>query len=154
MKRTSVALFAVSLLAFNIFLAMAEAAAPDSSMAQIRARENDYTQGVRAKDVRLLQSVFAETFIDTSESGKIIGRREYLDRVKKDRSTIDSLKVDQIKIFVYGDAAIASSRFVAKGRDENGKPYLQSGRATDVWVKQGNNWMCVAAHSSPLQTNQ
>ncbi len=123
----------------------------DAAVAEVRAREEDYTRGVRNKDVALLSTVFADSFIDTSETGKLINKREYLDSVRKDRSIIDSLVTDQFKIVVYGDAAVASSRFILKGKDENGKPFEQTGRATDFWVKQNDQWLCVAAHSSPIK---
>lgn len=121
---------------------------PAAEIAAIRTREEDYTNGVRNKDIALLASVFADSFIDTSASGKLVNKEEYLELLKSDRSTIESLVVDEEKIGVYGDAAVASSRFVVKAREENGKRADEVGRATDVWVKLNGKWMCVAAHSS------
>jgi ketosteroid isomerase-like protein len=123
----------------------------DPAVVDVRAREEDYTRGVRNKDITLLNKLFAESFIDTSETGKLINKQEYFEALKADHSTIESLVTDQFKILVYGDAAVASSRFVLKGKDENGKSVEEIGRATDVWVKQNGKWMCVAAHSSPIK---
>jgi ketosteroid isomerase-like protein len=106
---------------------------------------------VRDKDIGLLNSVFAESFIDTSETGKLINKQRYLELLKADRSTIESLVTDEFKILVYGDAAVASSRFVLKAKDEHGKQIEEIGRATDVWVRENGRWMCVAAHSSPIK---
>jgi ketosteroid isomerase-like protein len=126
----------------------------DPAVAEVRAREDDYTQGVRNKDVALLNSVFAESFIDTSETGKLINKQRYLELLKGDRSTIESLVTDEFKILVYGDAAVASSRFVLKAKDEDGKQIEEIGRATDVWIRENGRWMCVAAHSSPIKTER
>ena len=123
----------------------------DPVVVELRAREDDYTRGVRNKDIGLLNTVFAESFIDTSETGKLINKQQYFEELKADRSTIESLVTDQFKILVYGDAAVASSRFVLKGKDENGKSVEEIGRATDIWVKQNGKWMCVAAHSSRIK---
>jgi ketosteroid isomerase-like protein len=126
----------------------------DPAVAEVRAREDDYTQGVRNKNVALLNSVFAESFIDTSETGKLNHKQRYLELLKGDRSTIESLVTDEFKILVYGDAAVASSRFVLKAKDEDGKQIEEIGRATDVWIRENGRWMCVAAHSSPIKTEK
>jgi len=123
----------------------------DPSVMEVRAREEDYARGVRNKDIGLLNTVFAESFIDTSETGKLINKQQYFEELNADRSTIESLVTDQFKILVYRDAAVASSRFVLKAKDENGKSIEEIGRATDVWVKQNGKWICVAAHSSPIK---
>ena len=64
---------------------------------------------------------------------------------------IESLIVDQVKITVYGNAAVATSRFAIKAKEENGNRADEIGRATDTWVKQNGKWMCVAAHSSEIK---
>ncbi|HZR06712.1 MAG TPA: nuclear transport factor 2 family protein [Candidatus Udaeobacter sp.] len=141
----------VPVIALRTLVAGATGDPTDPAVAEVKAREDDYTRGARNKDVKLLDAVFAESFIDTSETGMLINKQQYLKMLKADRSTIDSLVTDEFKIFVYGDAAVASSRFVLKGKDENGKPIEEIGRATDFWIKQNGKWMCVAAHSSPIK---
>jgi len=147
----SIAVLSVATLSCAFTAAPVTSDPSDPAVAEVRAREDDYTRGVRNKDAGLLSSVFADSFIDTSETGKVVNKQQYLEQLKADRSTIDSLVTDEFKILVYGDAAVASSRFVLKGRNENGKPIEEIGRATDVWVKQNGKWMCVAAHSSPIK---
>lgn len=147
----SIAVLSVATLSCALTAAPVTSDPNDPAVAEVRAREDDYTRGVRHKDAGLLSTVFADSFIDTSETGKVINKQQYLEQLKADRSTIDSLVTDEFKILIYGDAAVASSRFVLKGRDENGKPIDEIGRATDVWVKQNGKWMCVAAHSSPIK---
>jgi ketosteroid isomerase-like protein len=148
--------FLFALLAFTQLLPQARAeigitsaaAAPPTEVAAIRAREADYTNGVRNKNVRLMSGVFADSFIDISATGHVINKQQYLEALKADRSVIESLAVDEEKITIYGDAAVATSRFVLKARDQDGKRADEVGRATDVWVKQDGKWMCVAVHSS------
>ena len=122
----------------------------DPTVAEVLAREEDYTRGVRNKDIDLLNTVLAESFVDTSELGKLRNKQRYLELLKADRSTIESLVTDQFKVLVYGDAAVASSRFVLKAKDESGTLIEEIGRATDFWVKENGRWMCVAAHSSVI----
>ena len=122
----------------------------DPAVAEVRAREEDYNRGVRNKDIDLLNTVFAELFVDTSETGKLRNKQPYLELLRADRSRIESLVTDQFKILVYGDAAVASSRFVLKAKDEDGTLIEDIGRATHFWVKENGRWMCVAAHASVI----
>jgi ketosteroid isomerase-like protein len=56
-----------------------------------------------------------------------------------------------LKVTVFGDAAIATGDFKAKGTDASGKP-LANERFTDTWVKMPNGkWQCVASHVSPAK---
>lgn len=71
----------------------------DPSVMEVRAREEDYTRGVRNKDIDLLSTVFAESFIDASETGKLINKQQYFLELKADRSTIESLVTDEFKIW-------------------------------------------------------
>jgi hypothetical protein len=56
-----------------------------------------------------------------------------------------------LKVTVFGDTAIATGDFKAKGTDASGKPLI-SERFTDTWVKMPNGqWQCVASHVSPIK---
>jgi ketosteroid isomerase-like protein len=63
------------------------------------------------------------------------------------KTVIKSLVVDQERVDFYSNTAIVTERFRVS-YTVNGKAGSETGRATDVWVKQNGQWMCVAAHSS------
>lgn len=120
-------------------------------LATLQERENQYTEGILTKDIKLLRSVFADNFVDTSESGTISTKEEELKMIANNPAKIKSLHVDQVRMDLYDNdqAAVVTERFkVVYVAD--GKEGTESGRATDVWVKQKGKWMCVAAHSSPI----
>jgi len=56
------------------------------------------------------------------------------------------------KVTVFGDTAIATGGFMAKGTDASGKPMDIHERWTDTWVKMpSGKWECVATHGSAIQ---
>ncbi len=115
----------------------------------LQERENQYTRGVLHGNVKLLDDVWADTFVDTDEEGGFSTKAQQLEKVAKSKAKIVSLKVDQERTDLYGDTAVVTERFrvmyvLGAIRGE------EVGRSTDVWVKQKGRWMCVAAHSSAL----
>jgi ketosteroid isomerase-like protein len=118
--------------------------------AALQKAEDIYTAGVLHKDVKLLDSVWADTFVDTDEQGSIATKQEQLAKVANSKTAIKSLNLDQERVDWYGDTAVVTERFkVTYVLD--GKEHTETGRATDVWVKQHGEWKCVAAHASTVR---
>ncbi len=64
----------------------------------------------------------------------------------------DSAEYNDVKVTVFGDTAIATGGFKGKGTDASGKPFDESERWTDTWVKMPNGqWQCVASHVSRVK---
>lgn len=120
-------------------------------LAALQERENQYTEGILTKNTKLLNSVFADSFVDTGASGAISTKPEQLKRIANSPVKIKSLHVDQVRTDMYDNdhAAVVTERFKVV-YVANGQEGTESGRATDVWVKQKGKWMCVAAHSSQI----
>jgi|SRR5207249_3119121 len=124
---------------------------PDAAdRAALQKAEDTYTAGVLHKDVKLLDSVWADTFVDTDEQGRIATKQEQLAKVAASKTQIQSLDVDQERVDWYGETAVVTERFrVTYVLD--GKEHTEIGRATDIWVKQHGEWKCVAAHASTVR---
>ena len=119
--------------------------------AGLQKAEDAYTEGVATGNVKLLASVWANTFVDTDEEGGFSTRETQLGKVAASTTTILSLHVDQEHVDFYGTTAVVTERFrVAYVVD--GKRGTETGRATDVWVDRSGRWLCVAAHSSAIPT--
>lgn len=136
----------------TIIIAVSATAATPSPLrkeaAEVLDREHQYTAGLLRGDTRLLASVFADSFVDTSESGVLRNKRQLLAILARQIPPISITETDR-KIQIYGSTAVVTVKFDVKGRD-HGKPYESAGRATDVWIKRAGKWYCVAAHSSAM----
>lgn len=130
-------------------LALAAATPPPPAPTDLQTRENQYTRGVLTADTKLLDDVWAASFVDTNEAGGFATKRQQLAKVAHSHARIVSLRVDDERTDRYGDTAVVTERFrVVYVLD--GKTGQETGRATDVWVKLHGRWMCVAAHSSAV----
>jgi len=92
----------------------------------------------------------ADKFVFTGADGKVANKTESLANAKATK--YDSVDYSDLKVVAFGNTAIATGNFVAKGSDEAGKPMDLHERFTDTWLKMPNKkWQCVASHSSPVK---
>lgn len=61
-------------------------------------------------------------------------------------------RIDPLGISVLGDVAIADYYYSDEYIDENGKKKDESGRWTDIWMKQNNKWLLVGDHGGADKT--
>ena len=59
-------------------------------------------------------------------------------------------KVDDMKVAVYGDAAVVTGRWTGRFV-EKGKTVDSTERFTDTFVRQNGEWRCVASHGSTIK---
>lgn len=124
---------------------------PDESVLKaIADRENQYTDGLLHRNFEELASVFADTYVNTSPSGQLRSKTEFLEAFKADTSRISEIKETEKQTQLYGDTAVVTVRFEVQGTDQ-GETFDFKGRATDIWVKLHGEWLCVAAHSCPAK---
>lgn len=117
---------------------------------QVLQGEHDYTYGILRKDLKLLNQVFADDFLDTSATGALRTKQQMLEIIARNPAPASIVESDRI-IHVYNDSsAVVSVEFVATGTSQ-GQPYTYRGRATDVWARINGRWQCVAAHSSEIK---
>ena len=94
--------------------------------------------------------VLAEKFVSTGTDGKVTNRAQTLADAKATHWT--SVAYENLEVVAYGDAAVATGVYVAKGTDSKGKPMDERERFTDTWVKMpGGKWQCVASHGSTVK---
>lgn len=137
-------------------LSVASAAWPQSQPAgdgtgkAIAALEQKWLQAQKTNNPDLLAPLLAGDFISTSAEGKVTGKAETLNNTKTIRW--ESVSYDGLKVTTFGNTAIATGIFKAKGIDGKGKHLDPYERWTDTWVKMpGGQWQCVASHGTPIR---
>ncbi len=112
--------------------------------------EQQWLKGQRNNDVSLIEPLLAEGFTNTNSDGKVENKTENLATGKATHYT--SVDYLDMKVMVFGNAAIAIGNFRAKGTLPDGKPLDSNERFTDTWAKMADGkWQCLASHQSPIK---
>jgi hypothetical protein len=119
-----------------------------ASAAQVLLREHQYSAALLHGDIKLLASVLSDSFVDTSASGVLRDKHQLLQIIARQKPPT-SIRETARRIQIYGATAVVTVKFAVKGID-HGKAYAFTGRATDVWIRRGGAWSCIAAHSSAM----
>src|ERR1700676_1821814 len=113
----------------------------------LAALEQQWLQSQKTNNPDLVAPLLADKFINTGSDGKVTSKAEML--AEATSTKYDSAEYEDLKVTVFGDTAIATGVFTAKGTDPSGKPLDIRERFTDTWVKMPNGkWQCVASHGS------
>jgi ketosteroid isomerase-like protein len=116
----------------------------------VAAMEQKWLQSQKTNNPDLVVPLLADKFVNTGSDGKVTNKAESLANAKSTK--YDSVAYDDLKVTAFGDVAIATGSFTAKGTDGSGKPMDVHERFTDTWVKMPNGqWQCVASHGSPIK---
>ena len=137
------------LLCFSVAIGQ-EASKGRSVEDQITKLEKGWAEAIARNDATALDQYEADDIVDTDPTGRVNDKAQD----KKDLSSGDlkyeSLEISDIKVHVYGNAAVATGtgnvKASMKGHDISG-----TYRFTDTWVKRNGKWQCVASQGTKIQ---
>lgn len=115
----------------------------------VTAQEQTWLQSQKTNNPDLVAPLLADKFVSTGSDGKVAGKAESLASQKAIK--YDSAEYVDVKVTAFGNTAIATGGFKAKGTDASGKPLNVNERWTDTWMKMpSGKWQCIASHSSTV----
>lgn len=117
----------------------------DSDAQAVKGLEEKWAAAASKNDAAAVALILAESITWIGSDGTLQNKAEFL-AAMKDRN-YKSAVVEDLKVSVYGDAAVAIGIWRANGT-EKGKSFDEVDRFTDTFVKTGGQWKCVASHSS------
>jgi ketosteroid isomerase-like protein len=146
MKRMVIAVSVVVLVFGVAILARTQTGGVEQEIIKL---ENEWGDALIKHDPSPIDKMLADDFIGTTAEGAIYTKAQLLANVKSSKEDIISMVDDEVKVHVYGDAAVISARNTIKVRVE-GKDTIFLDRYTDTWVKKDGRWKCVAGHNSTI----
>jgi ketosteroid isomerase-like protein len=112
--------------------------------------EQQWLQSQKTNNPDRVAPLLADKFVSTGSDGKVVSKAESLATAKATK--YESVEYDDVKVTAFGDTAIATGGFKAKGTDASGKPLDVTERFTDTWMKMpSGKWQCIASHSSTVK---
>lgn len=136
------------LMVWGVAVAQHKSTAADE--AALKALEEKWDSASLKGDAAALGTIFSDSFISTNAEGKVRTKAEMLAQIKSGDVKYQMSKVDDMKVLVYGDAAVVNGRWKGKFV-EKGKNIDTTERFTDTFVRQNGQWRCVASHGSTIK---
>jgi ketosteroid isomerase-like protein len=114
------------------------------------ALENQWLEAQKTNNSEAAAALWADKIADTESDGTTMTKAQMLADAKARKYA--SVELENLKVAVYGDTAIATGGLKSKGTDPSGKPFESHVLWTDTWVKMPNGkWQCVATQSTPIK---
>ena len=112
--------------------------------------ENRWNDAMVKHGWAFLDQILADDYNWTDPDGNVWAKAQSLASLKSGEDVYTALEADQIRVRVYGDAAVTTGRNTSKEQFK-GKDISGQYRWTDMWVKDyAGRWRCVAGHGSKI----
>ncbi len=111
--------------------------------------EQEMLDALLKGDATANERYMAQDYVFTGPDGKVMDKTQSVADVKSGDLKLESSKMDDMKVHVYGDTAVATYGSTDKG-SYKGKDISGKFRWTDVFVKRGGKWQLVAGHGTPI----
>jgi ketosteroid isomerase-like protein len=116
---------------------------------EILSLEEERRQAILHNDAAAMDRLLAGEFIRTDFEGRTHDRADELSLYRNNRRQTQSWQATDVKVRVYGDAAVVTERVAAKDVLD-GQPRDAEFRFTHVWAKRDGRWQLVARHGSHI----
>ena len=111
--------------------------------------EQDWAAGMVKGDMAALESNLAKEWT-LSEDGQVTTRAQALGAFKSGAYKVESAALRDMRVFVVGDAAVATMLVDTKGTFM-GKPVPPTSRSTDFFVKRDGRWQAVSTQNTTVK---
>jgi ketosteroid isomerase-like protein len=112
--------------------------------------ESKMAQAWVQRDARTLERILADDYTLAGTGEALVGKGECLAGIVNPEFRTTAAIVADLRIRVYGDAAVVTGRATYRGSSKERGRYVRRFRFTDTFVRQGSTWKCVATHASGL----
>ena len=125
-------------------LAIAQEKGTSADEAAILKMERDWATHVVKGDTAALAEMSTDDCMFVMPSGELTPLKQLIADMKAGNLTFASMNVDDLKVRVYGDAAVVFGLETEKSKYKNEDTSGQY-RFTDTWIKKDGKWRCVVS---------
>jgi ketosteroid isomerase-like protein len=130
-----------------VLLIVSASAEIPSAETTVSDLENQWAEAQKTGNADVVAPMLADTFSNTDADGETYGKSQLLSNLKGGKWEVNG--ISDVKVKVYGNAAVATGSWTGKGVDGDGTHMDRSERWTDTWVKTPRgNWQCVASQQT------
>ena len=126
---------------------LGRAADADADAKEVAKLSKQMTDALVKGDMAFVDGVMADDWMIIVGNGSVGDKSQLLKDVKDGTLKYEALDKSEMKVRVYGEAAVvtgrAQARIKVKGQEVGGID-----RFTEVYARQGGKWRCVSMHVS------
>jgi ketosteroid isomerase-like protein len=135
-----------------LFLAQAKAKKVEPSSdtePAIRHLHAELVQAQLNNDTAMLDRIWADDHTFTNPLGMVQTKAQRLAEIKSGNRKLDSFRIDDVEVRVYGNTAVVTSRGALEGQRQ-GQSISGPYRGIDVCVRMQGHWQIVAAQATRI----
>jgi ketosteroid isomerase-like protein len=121
----------------------------DGAEEELARLAHAWDQAMVENDAEAIGRYMADDWTIIGSDGSVCDKATFLGLVKSGTLSHDVMTSEDVKVRVYGAAAVVISRGVSGGEYE-GKAFREVERSSCVFVRQEGSWRCVSTHLSRL----
>ena len=121
----------------------------DSAATTLASLSAAWDHAMTTNDADAIGRFMHDDWIIIGPDGSVDGKVRFLGLIRSGSLTHDVMESHDIDVRVYGDAAVVIARGVSGGTWQ-GQKFLLHERVSSVFVRNGDEWRCVATHLSKL----
>jgi ketosteroid isomerase-like protein len=110
---------------------------------QVAMLSKQHREAVVKGDTKALDSILADDWVGINPRGDVESKAQQAKTLKDGSVDFEAIDPEEVKVRVYGDAAVVTGRYHVK-LTSNGQKIDDLVRTTEVFVKQGGKWRCVS----------
>ncbi len=121
----------------------------DKVGAELIGLANEWDRAMVENDAEAIGRYMADDWTIIGPDGSVGDKGSFLGLVKSGTLSHDVMESDDLKVRVYGDTAVVTSRGVSGGKYQ-GQAFREVERTSCVFVRQKGQWRCVLTHLSRI----
>jgi ketosteroid isomerase-like protein len=110
---------------------------------------HDWDRAMVKNDAEAIGRFMADDWTIIGSDGSVGDKATFLGLVKSGALTHDVMTSEEVKVRVYGDAALVTARGVSSGKYK-GRAFRDLERSSCFFVRQAGQWRCVLTHLSRI----
>ena len=142
-------LLVLALLGFTFLASAQENKTVNSVEAAVLNAELRWEEALTNADVGALQNLYDDSLVYTHSNGKVDTKSSYLSAIKSGATRYVSMKRDDIKVSVYGQAAVVTCHWDAHIASSGNKIDINA-RYLHVYIRHKDGWKLVAHESTRI----
>ena len=141
--------FTISIALMLLFASLAFGQKKMTVEETITKMEQEIADAVVKGDTTAFDKYFDANASITDPGGMLMNKTQTIALFKSGDLKFVSMKVDDVKVRLFGNTAIVTYRTTGKGSFK-GQPINDQTQWTDTFVKTGGKWLIVATHGTPI----